>query len=158
MRKTVEETDEKPTAASIDYGFLSGNVGFHMRFAAIAIYRDFTSTLDALNLTQHQHGVMQIISLNPGESQANIADVLGTDRVTMIAIIDKLEERDLISRRPSKVDRRRRELHLTNAGSELLKKANRLIRQHEARITKELGPEEVDALLIALRSIHGRQF
>lgn len=155
----------KPAPASnpgpdqaIEYGILPGLIGFHLRFAALAVFRDFTAHLSHLGITQHQHGVMEIIALNPGATPAVIADALGTDRPTLAEIIDKLEERKLVQRRQSLVDGRRRELFLSDAGKALLDRANALIEEHEARIVAGMKRSEIDRLLALLRRLHGRTF
>ena len=89
-------------------GALPSLLGFHLRFANMAMYRDYASAMESLDLTQKQHAVLLIIKANHGVSQVDIAAALGTDRATMMAIVDRLEARDLVERQRSKGDRRRR--------------------------------------------------
>jgi DNA-binding MarR family transcriptional regulator len=158
MAKKTTQVPEPVQARSINYGPLPDLIGFHLRFAATALYREYTAAVGETGLTQHQHGIVQLAALNPGLTQAEIADALGTDRVSLIAIIDKLEARDLIRRERSVSDRRRQELQVTPEGRALLARGNALIKKHEAQIAGRLLPDQLNSLLDALRRIHGRDF
>ena len=84
----------------------------------------------------------------------DLANTLGTDRATMMAMIDRLEQRDLLVRKRSVEDRRRQELYLTEIGNEILTKAKAAIAEHEARFVGRFKPAELKVLVEALRRIH----
>lgn len=147
------ESEHAP-APALDVGRLGDLLGFHLRMAHVAIYRDFAETMEELALTQKQLAVMELISGNPGASQIDLANTLGTDRATMMALVNRLAARDLIERRPSSADRRRQELHLTKAGSAVLTRARKLIDKHEQRFIALFSRDEMDALLAALKRIY----
>ena len=85
----------KATRPALALGALDGVLGFHVRMAAAAIYRDFAASMAALELTQKQFAVLELIACNSGVSQTDLAATLGTDRATMMALIDRLEARGL---------------------------------------------------------------
>ncbi|WP_349433395.1 MarR family transcriptional regulator [Pararhizobium sp. A13] len=148
------ESEDVPATPGLDVGRLGDLLGFHLRMAHVAIYRDFAETMEELALTQKQLAVMELISGNPGASQIDLAHTLGTDRATMMALVNRLAARDLIERRPSAADRRRQELHLTKAGSAMLARARKLIDMHEQRFIDLFSLAEMDALLVALKRIY----
>ena len=151
-------TDSRPVAAAeaplFDLGDLPSLLGFHLRLAHVAMYRDFTETLAELELTQKQCAVLQLIAANPGVSQVDLAAILGSDRATMMALVDRLDERDLVARRRSASDRRRQELSLTARGATVLEAANRAIAMHERRFTERFSPAELKSLIEGLSRIH----
>jgi len=104
-----------------------------------------------LELTQKQAATLWLISANPGVSQVSVAAALDMDRATMMSITDRLEERGLVIRKRSSVDRRRQELYLTPAGISRLRKVKARIAEHEARIKALFKPAELAALLEALK-------
>jgi DNA-binding MarR family transcriptional regulator len=57
----------------------------------------------------------------------------------MMAIIDRLEARDLVVRRRSKTDRRRQDLHLTPTGTKVLAEARKAVVGHEAWLKSCIG-------------------
>jgi DNA-binding MarR family transcriptional regulator len=156
MTDTIVPPTE-PTAAAdrgLDLGTLPDLLGFHLRLANVAVYRDFTASLAGLDLTQKQCATLQLIEANRGVSQVDLANTLGTDRATMMAMIDRLEQRDLLVRKRSVEDRRRQELYLTDIGHEILAKAKTAIAEHETRFVGRFKPAELKVLVDALRRIH----
>lgn len=138
----------------LSYGRLEDLLGFHVRMAQTAIYRDFAATIGERGLTQKQLAVLELVAANPAVSQVDLAAALGTDRATMMGLVDRLEERELVRRRPSTIDRRRQELALTPAGEAELAAVRDLVAGHEARILGRLSQSEADRLVRALKRIY----
>jgi DNA-binding MarR family transcriptional regulator len=130
---------------------LDGLLGYRMRRAQGAMHRDYMATVAGLELTQKQTATLWLINANPGVSQVSIAAALGMDRATMMSVTDRLEERGLLIRKRSEVDRRRQELYLTPAGQGMLRKVKTCIVEHEERFKALFKPAELTALLEALR-------
>jgi DNA-binding MarR family transcriptional regulator len=152
------ELPEEPASPleKANLGYLPQLLGFHMRLASTEVARDYAKSMAEVGLTQQQHAVLTLISENPKINQVDVADILGTDRVTMIAILDKLEARNLMQRERSKTDRRRQELQICPDGVQILEAAKDVIKKHERRFTKRFTPAELDALFAALGKIHQR--
>ena len=138
----------------LDLSGLDGLLGYQVRRAHSAIYHDFHAALRPFDITQKQYAVLALLRANPGRSQIAIAGALGTDRATMMAIVDRLQDRHLLVRERSTTDRRRQELYLTEEGLALFEDANRLIARHEGRFLKRFSPQEVRQLMGMLRRIH----
>ncbi|MEO8020170.1 MAG: MarR family winged helix-turn-helix transcriptional regulator [Pseudomonadota bacterium] len=132
---------------------LDGLLGYQLRRAQGAMHRDFLASLTGLELTQKQAASLWLIESNGGASQVSIAAALGMDRATMMAVVDRLEDRGFVIRKRSSVDRRRQELYTTPAGQRALRRARHLIAEHEARFTALFKPAELIALLTALQKI-----
>ena len=145
--------DNPLAGGDLDWGVLDGLLGFHLRMASAAVARDFAAAMGDLDLTQKQFAVMELISANPGLSQVDIGQALGTDRATMMALIDRLDARGLVVRRRSARDGRRQELSLTAEGAALMQVARSRIAAHEKRFLSGIGPEEAQTLLDALRRL-----
>jgi len=149
----------RPTAlagARLSLGELDGLLGFHLRLAQAALYRDFAASLAKLDLTQRQFATLELIRANPGASQADLADVLTLDRPGMMVVVDRLEQRGLVLRERSSSDRRRQEIRLTEAGRHLLEQATRRVRRHDARFLSRFSRADAKALVAWLQRIHGR--
>jgi len=115
------------------------------------MHRDYMAVVAELELTQKQAATLWLISANPGVSQVSVAAALDMDRATMMSITDRLEERGLVIRKRSSVDRRRQELYLTPAGISRMRKVKTRIAEHEARAKALFKPAELAALLEALK-------
>ncbi len=154
--KLVSELQADSDGGQLSLGGLEELLGFHLRRAHTAVYRDFARTLAKLDLTQRQFAVLELVSANPGTSQADMAATLALDRPAMMAVIDQLEERSLVLRERSRNDRRRQEIRLTTGGQALLTQALKLVRRHDARFQSRFGKAEAQALIGALKRIDGR--
>lgn len=149
---------EKQTASAppLSLDFLHRQLGFNLRLAHKAASRDLDGVLTKLKLTQRQCIALQLIGANAGVSQIDIAETLGIDRSSMMAIADELGQQKLISRRKSKSDGRRQEIRLTPRGKSVLKRARDLMRTCDGTIAKQFSKRELEVLLADLRRIHRR--
>lgn len=150
MSKTIE--DREPEAA-IAFGTLPDLIGYQLRLAQIAIFRDFATTLGALDITPGLYGMLVIIEANPGLKQSALAKAAHLDRSTVVSVIDNLERRALVERRAADSDRRSNALHLTAEGAVLLKKLKRMVAQHERRLAGNLDESEQATLVRLLKKI-----
>ena len=141
--------------AGLSLGRLDDLLGFHLRMASAVVARDFAEALADLGLTQKQCAVLELIAANPQVSQIDMAARLGMDRATMMALVDRLDERGLLVRTPSQRDRRRQELSLSETGQELLRNARRRIATHERRFLDRLGEAKAERLMSLLREVYG---
>lgn len=87
-------------------------------------------------------GVMLVIDRSEPASQQQVAERLGVDRTTMVAIIDALEAKGIISRRPDTEDRRRNVIELTPAGQDVLLQATAASDEAEAELLAPLSQDE----------------
>lgn len=149
------EAPEAAEAQELSFDDLDGLLGFRLRQASVAMYRDFIATLAPFDVTQKQTATLWLINANPGVSQASLAASLDMDRATMMGLIDRLEGRGFVIRKRSTSDRRRQRLYLTPAGQRALGKIKGLIAKHERKFTSRFTAEEMSALLSALQKISG---
>lgn len=154
MTKTATPTSTDIMDTKLHLDGLPDLLGFHLRLAHVAMYRDFANAMADLDLTQKQCATLQLIGANPAVSQVDLAATLGTDRATMMAMIDRLEQRGFLSRTRSVSDRRRQELNLTPEGEAMLARARRAIADHERHFTSHFTAAELKALMNALSRIH----
>lgn len=149
----LDELSEPREGPSLMFEELDGLLGYHLRRAQGAMHRDFMAAVASLDLTQKQAATLWLINGNPGVAQVAVAAALGMDRATMMAIVDRLEERRLVIRQRSSTDRRRQELYLTPAGQSALRKAKTRIAKHEQRFKSLFTAAELESLLAALQRL-----
>jgi DNA-binding MarR family transcriptional regulator len=154
-RVPVEEPNDEISGPDLMFEELDSLLGYHLRRAQGAMHRHYMGLVAELNLTQKQTATLWLIGANPGVSQVEVAGALGMDRATMMQLTDRLEERELLIRKRSNVDRRRQELYLTPAGTRLLKKVKTRIAEHEEQFKALFTRTELEALVAALRKFQG---
>ena len=152
---TGEAAPPVEAVEAVDYDILPQLVGYHLRRAQGVVFDDFLRTMAAHRITPGQFGVLTLIAANPGLSQSALARAIGVERSTMVEVIDRLQARGLVERRPSAADRRSYALGLGAAGRRLLARLKPMVRHHERRVTKRLDDAEVATLIGLLRRLHG---
>jgi DNA-binding MarR family transcriptional regulator len=98
--------------------------------------------MSALGIDTRHYAVLVAIADGNGPSQQDVADALGIDRATLVALADDLEAHRLIQRTRSDKDRRAYALRLTGAGVALMNEAHDLMEQCEEEFTGVLTPAE----------------
>lgn len=143
-----------PIEGDDDIGEIRNIVGFHIRLAHGAVYRHFTETFTDLDLTQKQVSVLWLVDDHPDIAQTDLAHRMRMDRATTMAIINRLEARDLLIRGKSETDGRKQTLNLTDAGQEMLRVAKQAILDHENWLKSRFSDKEVSKLIELLTRIH----
>ena len=132
---------------------LADSVGFQLKLAQAAVWAGLVAALAPFGLRPSHYSALLIIRSTPGSRQQDIGEALGIQRPNLVAMIDGLEKRGLLTRTVNPADRRSYALALTPEGGALLDQADAAHRAHEARLAERLGPDE--ALLPALRRVTG---
>lgn len=127
-------------------GFLARQ--FHRITAAI-----FLDQTASFGLTGLQFGVLGVVATYPGIDQIGVCNTLGVDRSTLAGVVDRLEEKGLVSRRTRAADRRSNALRLTRAGARILAEIGDSAATAEARALEVLGDEEREQFLRMLARI-----
>ena len=112
-----------------------------------AVSRRFHQVLGPLELEPGEFALLRAVAASEGESQNALAERLRISPSWMVAVVDELERRDLLARKPHERDRRVRNLHLTAAGKKLLKQAERRAQEFDRQVTDPLSETELRQLL-----------
>jgi DNA-binding MarR family transcriptional regulator len=112
-----------------------------------AISRRFYEVLRPLELEPGEFALLRAVAAGDGEAQNALAERLHISPSWMVAVVDELERRGLLERKPHARDRRVRNLHLTAAGKKLLRRAERQAEQFDREVADRLGEAERRQLL-----------
>ena len=96
-------------------------IGFLVNTAGDKIRETTARELEGLNISVMELGVLWLIDLEPDQTQATYARFQRRDLTTFGRIVDKLERKQFVERKPFTGDRRAYRLSLTNQGKEILK-------------------------------------
>jgi DNA-binding MarR family transcriptional regulator len=130
--------------------FLLSQVGVHAA-------QRFAQRLAALDLHPPQFRVMNAVDAAEGQSQQAIGEAIGAPPSRMVAIVDELEQRGLLERRPHPSDRRVRALYLTADGHELLARGRKVAAEHERDLTRGMAKTEREQLVALLQKLVAAQ-
>jgi DNA-binding MarR family transcriptional regulator len=140
--------------APINVGILPNLLGYNIRRAQIALWRDFTRSVAAGTMRSGMFSLLVLVEANPGIAQVDLSRELDQDKATIVGLIDALQKRRWLVRRKSSVDARRHGIFLTAAGRHGLEDLRREMLEHEQRFTRLFSPDEMTTLITLLRRIH----
>lgn len=138
--------------AGLKTGILPGLLGYRLRIAQQALFRDFAATV--ADLSPGRVGILLLIEANPGLTQSRLAGAVALDRSTMVGVLHALEARGFVERRRGE-DRRTNGLWLTAEGRIRVSALKRRIRQHERRVAARLSRAEREQLIALLGKLTG---
>ena len=94
---------------------LEWNLGYLLDDAARLMRRAFDARIRHLGLTRAQWFVLAQLYREDGYTQTNLAKLADMDRATLGKVVDRLQEKGLIERRPHPEDRRANLIYITKA-------------------------------------------
>jgi DNA-binding MarR family transcriptional regulator len=134
----------------IALGELSGNLGYRVRRTQLWVFKDVSRRLAPFDLSPAQFSVLAVIDANPGINQLTIASALDIERAGLGRLIDRLEQRGLVTRTASVIHPRYYVLRLTGAGAKLLDRVRPVIAAGEKALAEKLGSNAYQGLLRSL--------
>lgn len=132
---------------------LDQSLGFTMGVASRRMSQLFAHRLKEYGISPEQWSVLHLIAGQEGLIQKEVAERSFKDKPTVTRILDVLEEKGLISRKPGEQDRRSFRLYPTDKGRELTLKTEPLERGVNVELADRLGEEAYYALLAQLKDI-----
>jgi len=149
----MAKTDRRRVAgdkAPSSIGFLLSQVGL---YAA----RRFAQRIGEVDLHPPLFRVLNVVDAAEGQSQQAIGEAIGAPASRMVAIVDELEQRGLVERRPHPSDRRIRALYMTAKGRKLLARGRRIATEHEEEMTRGMSEADRRRLVALLQKVVDEQ-
>lgn len=129
-----------------------GRLVYRLKHALLRLEQLHAVHLRDSGVSARELGVLLLLADREPESQQQAAQRLGVDRTSMVALLDGLEGRGLVARRPDAADRRRNVVDLTDSGRATLDVATRASDAAERELLANLD----DADAGRLRELLGR--
>jgi len=130
--------------------FLLSQVGIHAS-------RRFAERISEAGLNPPLFRVLNLVDAAEGQSQQAIGAAIEVPAPRMVALVDELEERGMIERRPDPKDRRVRALYLTRKGRTALARGRKIARAHEEDLTRGMAAADRRRLVDLLQKIVDEQ-
>ena len=121
-----------------------------MQQIAVAI---FVEECRAYDLTPVQFAALVAIRTHPGIDATRLSAVIAFDRSTLGSVIERLEAKSYIERKPAPEDKRVKLLHLTKKGAALLRNIVPLVDRAQARMLQPLKQADRKTLLALLTQL-----
>ena len=104
-------------------------------------------------MTRAQFVILKRLSRTPGLSQNELAAIVEVEPITIGRLIDRLETRGLVERRPDPKDRRIHRLHLKPKSAPILREINEYLAELEMIMVDGVERKTFDATISALNRI-----
>jgi DNA-binding MarR family transcriptional regulator len=134
---------------------LTGRLGYLLKHAQLRLTELTTAALAPFDLNGRELAVLAVLAGHEPTSQQQTAARLGVDRTTMVALVDTLQSKGLVARRPGAADRRKNVVALTELGRDTLDRAtlasDAAERQFLAPLTQPAAQQLKAALLTVVQ-------
>jgi DNA-binding MarR family transcriptional regulator len=120
-------------------GFLLARLGVGFKTRALA-------RAEAEGFELHDYGVLALLAEGDRQTQSTIANALAVDPSRLVALLDSLEQRGLVTRQRDPQDRRRHLVSITAAGKRRLVHLREIVHRLEEEFFAPLDDDQQKAL------------
>ena len=138
----------------VDTRYLETLLGYNARRVSLAVIEVFLPRMADYKLRPVDFSVASLIVHNPGITSRQLCSTLGLLPPNLVGLINALEKRGLIRKRPHPTDGRASGLHATAAGISLMKEAEVAATSLEAEVATRLTATERVTLVRLLKKVY----
>jgi DNA-binding MarR family transcriptional regulator len=142
-----------PSRTGLTMDAVYGKPGYlfrRMQQIAVAIFVEECKSFD---LTPVQYAALVAIQTHPGIDATRLSAVIAFDRSTLGNVIERLEAKGYVARRPAREDKRVKLLYLTRSGAALLRKVMPSVDRAQARMLQPLKAADRRTLMALLSQL-----
>lgn len=130
-------------------------LGYLLKHVQLRFFELGAAALEPLGISGREAAVLRAIADRYPVSQGEIARAMNVDRTTMVALIDDLQGKGLVQRRPDPEDRRKNAVELTDAGRDTTRRAADAVERTEGDFLGPLSAAEAAQFKRILRALLG---
>lgn len=154
VRKRFGSAAAPDAVASIDTSVINGFLGYGARRAYDAILSSFIRRMAPLGLRPLGFTLLALAESNPGITSSQLCELLDVQSSNLVGIVNQLQDRKLVERKPHPTDGRAMGLYITVSGLRLLKKASKLAHAADDEASARLTSAERETLSRLLRKFY----
>ena len=118
---------------------MPGHLIRRMQQASTAV---FTEECGAFDITSVQYAALVAIGENPGVDATRLSAMIAFDRSTLGDVLERLEAKGWVARRPSASDRRMKVLTLSAEGARMVRRVTPAVERVQALLLAPLAPAD----------------
>lgn len=138
----------------VDTRYIETLLGYNARRVSLAVIEVFLQRMAVYKLRPVDFSVASLIVHNPGITSRQLCGTLGLLPPNLVGLINSLEKRGLIRKRPHPRDGRASGLHATAAGIALMQEAETAATALEDEVAARLTASERKTLLRLLQKVY----
>jgi DNA-binding MarR family transcriptional regulator len=128
-------------------------LGYLLKRAQARLAEATAVALKPWRLDGRQWAILEVVALHAPIAQGDAARLIGVDRSTMVSLLDALEEKGLVARRPKPGDRRANIVELPRSARKTLASIRAAGAEAQRAFLARLDASSVDELFAALRAL-----
>lgn len=132
---------------------VGSSLGYLLKHAQHRLYELTNTALAPYGILGRELAVLRILEDAEPASQLDIANRLGIDRTTMVAMLNTLEDKGLVQRTMDGTDRRKNIVELTPVGRDTLAKAGEAAEEAEREFLTGVDDASADQLRRTLQIV-----
>lgn len=137
----------------IELGWLGGTIGFNLRVAQEASVRAYLRSVADSGTLAWRFAILALIDLNPGLTQAALAQAVRRDTSSLTSVLDDLCNRKLVTRIRPDHDRRSYALGITPLGVKTMNELKTKVQSHEKELDRMFTRQQRSLLISMLRQV-----
>ena len=145
---------QEAAGQALDQKVLQSLVGYNCRRAYLRIVPMFEKRMAKYQLRPADFSVLSLLKANPNINQKRLSEAVNVSPPNLATLLDKLQQRGLLQRQRSPLDRRSQTLVLTAAGLTMCTRAEKTASELEAEATAALTDGERAQLITLLQKIY----
>lgn len=130
---------EPAVAKDVDFGWLGGTVGLHLRLAQEAAFQAYARRATGVDASPWRFAVLFLIDANPGLTQGDLAAAIRRNTSSLTPVLDDLCRLGYVVRERLLSDRRAYTLTLTPAGQAVMADLLASAVAHERELDRLVG-------------------
>ncbi|MEV1175718.1 MarR family transcriptional regulator [Nonomuraea sp. NPDC049784] len=132
---------------------LGSSLAYLLSRAERSVNRALAAVLAGEDVTVEQWRIMRALADGRGDSMGELAEAVLMPHPTLTKAVDRLIDRALVYRGPSKGDRRRVAVFVSDRGAELLERVDGAVTEHHGLIAVAFGHERTERLMRDLEGL-----
>jgi len=155
-RRNPAKTPKTIDYQNIDFDVFGSLLSFYVRTVNVLVSQDLDAQTESLGLAGGTGKISTIllVGANPGLRPSVLAHFIRKDRSAMGKLLDQMEQAGFIEQKVSRVERRARELFLTEKGRSIVQRVRDVIKRQDNEFFAMLSPVEREILLGLLRKVY----
>ena len=156
QRRNPAKTPKTIDYQNIDFDVFGSLLSFYVRSVNLLVSQDLDAQTASVGLAGGTGKISTIllVGANPGLRPSVLAHFIRKDRSAMGKLLEQMEKAGFIEQKVSRVERRARELFLTDKGRSIVQRVRELIKRQDNEFFAMLSPIEREILLGLLRKVY----
>lgn len=151
---TGDGVQRAPAAHGLDQSCMGHLIGYHITQANVASRKAFTRHIgEPWKLSPVEFTILMLVAHNRDATQKQLSQALAVSAPNVTALVDRMNERDLLKRVRNENDRRSQQLRLTRKGAALVREVGEVSRTMERDLLRHLSEAERAMLIELLQKV-----